>query len=145
MTLRLILMRHAKSSWKQSDLSDHDRRLNQRGRDSADAMGDWLRKKGFAPDTVLSSSAERTLETYAHLRFDVPPEFTRRLYLAPAPAMLDALRSATGKTILLLGHNPGIGELAERLARIFPAMTAFSTIQPAQQPCSNSMPSLGKR
>ncbi|MDV4143234.1 SixA phosphatase family protein [Shimia sp. FJ5] len=125
MTLRLILMRHAKSSWRQTDLADHERTLNQRGRDSADAIGDWLRKNDYAPDTVLSSSSERTRETYAHLRVDAKPTYTRKLYLAPATAMLDCLREASGDTVLMLGHNPGIGEFAERLAKKIPEHSRF--------------------
>ncbi len=125
MTLRLILTRHAKSSWKKGDLADHDRALNKRGRASADAVGDWLRKKGFAPDTVLSSSSERTRETYDHLRFDPTPTYTRDLYLASAPAMLGVLRKASGDTVLMLGHNPGTGELAERLAKKLPKHAGF--------------------
>ena len=58
--LRLILMRHAKSDWSHLDLSDHDRPLNNRGKASAAALGDWLRVKSYLPDQVLSSTAART-------------------------------------------------------------------------------------
>ncbi|MBR9842681.1 MAG: histidine phosphatase family protein [Rhodobacteraceae bacterium] len=125
MTLKLILSRHAKSSWKHGDLSDHDRPLNKRGRASAEAIGHWLRKKGFSPDTVLSSTSERTRETYDLMGFEAKPDFTRSLYLASAPVMLDTLRKASGETVLMLGHNPGTGEMAERLAKKLPKHSRF--------------------
>ena len=67
MTLRLILMRHTKSSWDDPWQGDHARRLNGRGRRSAEALGNWLRAKGHLPDVALSSDAVRTQETFAGL------------------------------------------------------------------------------
>ena len=66
MTLRLILMRHAKSSWNKP-VSDHERELNGRGRASARAMGNWLRENDFLPKEALISSSERTRETFEGL------------------------------------------------------------------------------
>ena len=63
MTLQLILMRHAKSSWDDPAAADFDRPLNGRGRRSAKALGHWLRQRGWLPDRVLCSSARRTRET----------------------------------------------------------------------------------
>ena len=59
MALSLILVRHAKSSWDTPALSDHDRPLNKRGRASARAIGDWLRKENLLPDQILTSTAQR--------------------------------------------------------------------------------------
>jgi phosphohistidine phosphatase len=125
MTLRLILVRHAKSSWKEPALSDHERPLNKRGRASAKAVGDWLRRKGYAPDTVLSSTSERTRETHALMETKAPAEFDRSLYLSSAKNMLKALQGASGDTVMMLGHNPGTGEFAERLARKLPSHERF--------------------
>lgn len=125
MSLRLILMRHAKSAWDHPGLDDHDRPLNGRGRRSAAAMGDWLRDQGYMPDAILSSSATRTRETAAGLGFDVPASFTPPLYLAGPDAMLSALRSAQGKCVLMLGHNPGIAWFAEELVATPPAHPRF--------------------
>ena len=76
MTLRLILMRHAKSSWNKP-VSDHERELNGRGRASARAMGNWLRENDFLPKEALISSSERTRETFKWL--EVKP--TRESFL----------------------------------------------------------------
>lgn len=112
---QLILMRHAKSSWDDLSLDDHDRPLNPRGRASAKAMGDWLRAGGYCPDTIVSSTSERTRETCAYLGLSAAPTFLRSLYHASADQILATLRDSQGETVLLLGHNPGIGECAERI------------------------------
>ena len=113
---RLILMRHAKSDWSGGG-QDHDRPLNARGRDAAAAMGDWLRAQDLLPDAVLSSSSQRTRETCAGLALpeDTAVTFTRDLYLATHDDMLRVLRGASGDTVLMLGHNPGIGICAAEL------------------------------
>lgn len=115
--LRLILMRHAKSDWRHTQLSDHDRPLNTRGQASAQALGAWLRAKGYLPDQVLSSSATRTEQTLLGLGVPdgAPVTLTRALYLAEADEMLAELRTASACSVLMLGHNPGIAELARRL------------------------------
>ncbi len=114
MPLKLILMRHAKSSWDYPLQSDHDRVLNERGRESAVAIGKWLRTLDHEPDETLSASAARTRETFDLVGFDCEAKFTRSLYLAGAHIMLKELQNATGQTVLMLGHNPGIAEFAER-------------------------------
>mgnify|MGYP005992259389 CR=1 FL=1 len=114
---RLILMRHAKSDWSGAGVSDHDRTLNDRGRRDAAALGQWLRIKGLAPDTVLCSSATRTRQTVDLLGLDGTPDvvLTRALYLADAEELHAALCEATGETVLLVAHNPGIGDMAEMI------------------------------
>lgn len=125
MTRRLILIRHAKSSWDSPATTDHDRPLNERGRRAATAIGNWLRRRDYLPDAILSSSATRTVETAERLALDVPARFTRRLYHASAGTMLEALREAPEANILMLGHNPGIGDFAERLLRAPPDHPRF--------------------
>ncbi|MEQ9695237.1 histidine phosphatase family protein [Shimia sp. SDUM112013] len=125
MAFKLILVRHAKSSWKNLDQSDHDRPLNKRGRASAIALGDWLRKEKMVPDQVLCSTAARTRETYELMGFDVAPVLKEGLYHASADVILRHIQGASGQKLLLLGHNPGIGECAERLARKLPAHARF--------------------
>lgn len=116
MTRTLILTRHAKSSWDDPTLEDHDRPLNKRGVRSATALAGWFHDKGLVPDQVLSSSSERTRETWRGLALRGAPEFTRELFHASATQMFDVLSQATGETVLMLGHNPGIGLFADRLA-----------------------------
>ncbi len=125
MTHTLILTRHAKSSWDDPLLGDHDRPLNKRGVRSAKALGDWFRSTGLDPDQVLCSSALRTCETYEGLGLKARPEFTSALYHASEDQMLTVLGRATGKTVLMLGHNPGIGGFAAGLAKAPPEHSRF--------------------
>jgi len=125
MTHTLILMRHAKSSWEFPALDDHARPLNDRGRRSAAVLGDWLRSRGHVPDQVLCSSATRTRETFAGLKLAVPVVFTDVLYAAGSVEMLEVLRRATARRILMLGHNPGIAELASDLVGTPPPHQRF--------------------
>ncbi|WP_187431578.1 hypothetical protein ROLI_033930 [Roseobacter fucihabitans] len=112
----LILMRHAKSDWS-AGLEDHERPLNNRGEAAAYALGEWLRERDYQPDQVLCSSAKRTGKTLLGLGFSqaTPVAFTKRLYLADSEEMLSVLRFSEAACILMLGHNPGIGEMAARL------------------------------
>lgn len=116
MTKTLILMRHAKSSWDNPAADDHARVLNGRGRISADAVGDWLRTRQLLPDQALVSDAARTRETFTRLGVLCDTRFTAALYHASTPAMIRLLKAATGDTVLMVGHNPGMAELAELLA-----------------------------
>lgn len=125
---RLILMRHAKSDWSGTGLTDHDRILNQRGRRGAAALGHWLREIDVLPDAVLSSSAARTEETFVRLGLEdgTPVQFTRDLYLASEDQILSAVQAAQGDCLLVLGHNPGIGMCAESILASHPEHPQFS-------------------
>ncbi|WP_166418472.1 SixA phosphatase family protein [Cochlodiniinecator piscidefendens] len=129
MTLRLILTRHAKSDWDDPFASDHERVLNERGRLAAPKVGEWLKENGYVPDEVFCSDAARTRETWKRLSstFSSAPEpsFTRRLYLAPDFAMFDLLKAATGKTVMVVAHNPGIAELADLITITPPQHSQF--------------------
>lgn len=130
MTLRLILIRHAKSSWDDPLLDDHDRTLNERGRKSAHTVGKWLAEKHYLPDVVLCSTARRTVETWkilsSHLGNDAAVEICSALYLASAHQMLTSLSKRHEATVLMLGHNPGTGSLAAGLVSRRPAHAQFS-------------------
>lgn len=125
MTQTLILMRHAKSSWDDLTLLDHDRPLNSRGRDSAQAMGTWLRTQGHTPDFVLCSTSQRTAETYERLELSAPVRYLEALYHASPDVMLETLRRAPAPCVLMLGHNPGIAEFASRLVSLPPHHPRF--------------------
>lgn len=121
--LTLALLRHAKSSWDDRDLDDHERPLNARGTRDAQRMGTYLREQGFRPDLVLCSDAVRTRETLslvlAALGGAAPrTAFEPRLYLADPPGMLEVLArvDAGVQSCLLIGHNPGVHALAVELA-----------------------------
>ena len=117
----LYLLRHAKSSWADSSLADHDRPLNGRGRRAAQSMGTHLREEGHRPELVHCSTAARTRETLAavvkELDFAPAIDWDGDLYLAAPHQMLDLVRSVpeTVESVLMVGHNPGTGILADVL------------------------------
>lgn len=111
---RLIVMRHAKAAWP-DDVADHERPLTGRGRRDSAAAGHWLRDQGLEPDLLLVSSAVRTRQTMdAVLAAQSGAPEVRigdDLYGATAGDLLDAVRAVDEghDTVLLVGHNPGIG------------------------------------
>lgn len=127
MTLRLILMRHAKSSWENPTSGDHERPLAPRGQRSAKALGGWMRDKGWLPDQILCSSARRTRETLDGLGLDVSAEYLDDLYHASATQMLRMLGQASGKNLLMIGHNPGISDFADQIVDDPPEHPKFDT------------------
>ncbi len=114
----LILMRHAKSSWDDPSLDDHDRPLNKRGKRAAKSLGTWLRGQVWQPDQALVSTALRTRDTFAGLGLSRPADFTHDLYHANSAEMQMVLEMARGETVLMIGHNPGLSAFAgEMVAR----------------------------
>ena len=124
---RLYLLRHAKSSWKDPDLADPDRPLARRGRRASKAIAGYLREQDIAPELVLCSSARRTRETLERLEPALGSPTVRiepELYAASASALLERLRrvpDAVG-SVMLIGHNPGMQDLALDVARPAPAV-----------------------
>ncbi len=121
MPLTVSLLRHAKSSWADPRIGDADRPLNARGRAAAPCIAAWMAKNGIIPDAILCSTAARAKETLALVlpALKPRPKLTYRddLYLAQADAILAMLRAMpdAGKHVLVIGHNPGLEELAVRL------------------------------
>jgi len=119
---QLLLLRHAKSSWDDPKLADHARPLNSRGRKAAAAMGRAMRELGLAaPDVVLVSSARRTLQTLEALEpLDETPliEPLDALYLASGQQILKLVHrvAETARSVLVIGHNPGLHEFALLIA-----------------------------
>ena len=114
---QLMLLRHAKSTWDDASLPDRDRPLNARGRRSAAIMRQAMRDLGLAPDVVLVSTAKRTMETLEALEpWDDTPliEPMDSLYLANPMQLAAALHGVaeTVRSVLLIGHNPGLHDLA---------------------------------
>jgi len=131
MTLRLILVRHAKSSWDDPGQDDHERSLNQRGRAAAPKVAKWLAERGHLPAEVVSSTALRTLETWQLMApFLGEATVMRRdpgLYQAEPDGMLETLNHCASSPVLMLGHNPGIAAFATRLLRRPPANPRFES------------------
>lgn len=129
MTKRLILTRHAKSSWDDPTMADHDRPLNDRGKAAAADLGHWLASRGYIPDEVLCSDALRTRKTWSGIAPALPgtPVLTLKpaLYHAGPDVMLAVLKHAQADTIMMIGHNPGIAEFAQRLVARAPANPEF--------------------
>ncbi len=102
--------------------------MNERGQEAATKVGGWLAEKGYQPDQVLSSSATRCHETWDRISQNLEPvnavQFEDYLYLATAAEMLSVLQTASGDVVLLLGHMPGLGDLARELRRDPPPMHA---------------------
>ena len=117
---RLILLRHAKSAWP--DVPDQDRPLAKRGQRDAPVIGRWLRDHGYQPDTVICSAARRTRQTWELVARELGGSpsvtFEPRAYAANAMTLLYLVRElpAASRAALLVGHNPGIAELATSLA-----------------------------
>lgn len=113
----IILMRHAKSSWDNPGLSDHDRPLNDRGQRDAPRMGQWLKENNLVPDMILTSTAKRAndtarivaqncglkgkIETISNLYGTAPSEYLKILSQCPENA----------KSVMVIGHNPTLEEL----------------------------------
>lgn len=129
MTRRLILIRHAKSSWADGHVDDHGRQLNDRGIKSAEAIGRWLAEQGYCPDVIATSDAMRTLQTTALLKTGMrkSPETVEvaALYHAAPQTMLEVLKGFDVPTVLVVGHNPGIAMLAEMLVEASPDHPRF--------------------
>lgn len=119
--LRLLLLRHAKSDWSK-DADDHDRPLSARGRKAAPAMAHYMRGQDYLPQAVLCSTAQRTRETLDLLlaAWTKKPaiRYERELYLADWQVLLASLKKAPARAspLLLVGHNPGMEQLALALA-----------------------------
>jgi phosphohistidine phosphatase len=133
---KLVLLRHAKSAWP--DVPDRERPLARRGRRDAPVMGRWLRAAGHLPDQVLCSTARRARETWQlaqdGLGATPPVSFDDGVYQCSAVQLLDLIRRTppAARTLLIVGHDPAIPELALTLASATPAahLSAVSNAAP---------------
>jgi len=117
----LLVLRHAKSSWNDPALADHERPLNKRGRRDAPRMGELVRECGLIPDVVISSDAVRarlTAEAVAEAaRYAGEILLDPRLYMACPADILSLLpvMPQNAETVMIVGHNPGLEKLVEQL------------------------------
>lgn len=129
MSLTLILMRHAKSDWD-AGLDDFERPLNQRGRDAAPAIANWLVDHGHRPDVVLVSGARRTVETWERMASAMPETVTVQsvpaLYHSGPATILSVLHRQSAPSLMLIAHNPGIAAFAYQIVDAPPDHPKFS-------------------
>jgi len=113
----LLIVRHAKSSWGNSYLSDHERPLNSRGKADAPRMGQLLKEMDLTPDLIISSTAKRAMATAKAVAlssgYENEIQFTRDFYHADSDTYLELLHTVSNENdcVMVVGHNPGVQEL----------------------------------
>jgi phosphohistidine phosphatase len=118
---KLLLLRHAKSSWEDASLPDFERPLNERGRRAAPLIGKFMREQKIRPDLVICSPATRARETLllVIIATGIKPEmcYDERLYEATVVSLFEIIRQIEGayREVMLVGHNPGFENLLESL------------------------------
>lgn len=122
----LLLMRHAKSSWKDSNIADIDRPLNKRGKRDAPLMGQLLIERELVPQDILCSTALRCRETAEAVigtisdsaGFSPEVEFLESLYMAEPPEFYSVVNSLNDhiERVMVIGHNPGLESFLQLLA-----------------------------
>jgi len=119
--MRLLVVRHAKSEKAEPGTPDRDRHLNGRGEKDAATMGAYIARHALTPDLALVSTAQRTQETWQRMSAALPADpkliYEEQLYNAGSRATLAIIRKiqGTASTVLVLGHNPGLHDLARNL------------------------------
>ena len=133
-------MRHAKSSWKETGVTDHDRPLNKRGLRDAPRIADAIHDRGWTPDLILVSSSKRTLQTLSGMtnRFEgVQSEIRTEIYHATVNDLLLVLEDMTQEgTTMVLGHNPGSEILVNHLSgewHVMPTAAAVLLVESTGQ------------
>ena len=117
----LLILRHAKSSWKDSSLADHDRPLNKRGKRDAPRMGKLLREQDLVPDRIISSTAKRARNTAKAVakacQCEGKVELTSEFYHAGPGSYLAVLQNVPDddQRVMVIGHNPGMEALVTHL------------------------------
>lgn len=120
---KIIVMRHAKSSWEDADLSDFDRPLNKRGKKDAPKMGKYLKESGLIPERIFCSPALRAKNTALHVIQGLgisedSLQWTESLYFQGTEAYLDAIRNAGSglNVVMTVGHNPMTEDFISKLS-----------------------------
>ncbi|WP_298299569.1 histidine phosphatase family protein [uncultured Litoreibacter sp.] len=126
-----MLVRHAKSSWDDLTLDDHDRPLNERGEAGAERMGAWLADRGHVPKTLLCSTAKRAEMTAKILmeQFADKPvtDYISGLYHATPDTILAKIRNAPAGDLMVVGHNPGMASFADLISETRPKHERFAS------------------
>jgi phosphohistidine phosphatase len=117
----LYLLRHAKSSWKNPELADFERPLNGRGKKAGETMGRLMANENICPELVLSSPAVRARETieivFRAAKLQTELRYDERIYEAGPMRLLEVISQVENerKSVMLVGHNPGMEELLQLL------------------------------
>ncbi len=135
---KLYLLRHAKSSWDDSSIPDHERELNDRGRKEAKKMGEYFLEKNIIPDLIICSTSKRTRETYKliieKIDKNIQTIFEDNIYEASVSDIFDAISKVSKEvdSLLIIGHNPGMGYMVEKLTNIPGIIDKFGTCSLAE-------------
>ncbi len=130
----LILLRHAKSSWKQPELNDHDRPLNKRGKKEAPKVGQYIKENQLLPDLILSSTARRARDTAQAVAdesgYTGQVEYYQDLYLSDTACYLDILQCQpdSASRIMVVGHNPDLEDLLTLLTDVSEHLTTAALV-----------------
>lgn len=133
----LLILRHAKSSWKQPELTDHERPLTKRGQRAAIGVGKLLREEDLQPDLILSSTAVRARTTAEAVieesGYEGEIELRREFYPGEPEDYLATLRGLSDEyqRVMVVGHNPGLEELLDQLTGEMPGLTTAALAQVA--------------
>lgn len=131
----LLLLRHAKSSWKQPEMHDHERPLNKRGKKEAPKVGKYLKENNLIPELILSSTARRALDTARavaeEIGYEEPIDLHQDLYLSDTACYLDTLRCLPDEVnrVLVVGHNPELDEFLTLLTDVTTHLTTAALAQ----------------
>lgn len=131
----LLLLRHAKSSWKQPEMHDHERPLNKRGKKEAPKVGKYLKENNLIPELILSSTALRALYTARavaeEIGYEEPIDLHQDLYLSDTACYLDTLRCLPDEVnrVLVVGHNPELDEFLTLLTDVTTHLTTAALAQ----------------
>jgi phosphohistidine phosphatase len=132
----LLILRHAKSSWDDASLDDRERPLNPRGRRDAPRMGDLLRDERLVPDVIITSDAVRAhmtavavAETAGYRRDLVVNPLLYHASPKDVIAVLKTVPNAKARTVMIVGHNPGLENLIEQLTGEQPDLPTAALVQ----------------
>lgn len=138
MKRQLLLLRHAKSDWEAEFVADFERPLAKRGKKAARRIANWMKDAGIFPEHVICSPAVRTRKTLARVSKvldlnEAEVEWADSIYEAEPQALLETLQHAPAnvKSLMLVGHNPGLELLIEDLAVEAPTLPADGKLMPA--------------
>lgn len=132
---KLVIIRHAKSDWEDTNLDDYDRPLNQRGLNDAPFMGKFLHKKGLKPDIIMSSPALRAITTAELISKEVkyekviyPNQYIYEAYVNALQEIVSFIHD-DNDTVFLVGHNPGVSALAYMLSDLKESVPTCSVVE----------------